>query len=106
MGTNLLRGTGVAVAVLGVLFGTAAWAETRASQVTDAGSTIVVYQGLRIQVAVSDRYARYYPRGQWLLLDTEMSATGGPISIPRSAFAVRTPGRHPLHRLTSCRAAT
>ncbi len=92
MGTNLLRGTGVAVAVLGALFGTAAWAETRASQVSDAGTTIAVYQGPRIQVAVSDRYARYYPGGQWLLLDTEMSATGGPISIPRSAFAVRTPG--------------
>lgn len=91
MRVNFLRGTGATVAALGALFGTAAQAETPASHVTDAGTTIAVYQGPRIQVAISDRYARYYPEGQWLLLDTEMSATGGPISIPRSAIAVRTP---------------
>lgn len=92
MRMNFLRGTGAAVAALGALFGTAARAETPASTATDAGSTIAVYQGPRIQVAVSDQYARYHPEGQWLMLDAEMSATGGPISIPRSGVAVRTPG--------------
>jgi hypothetical protein len=91
MRTDLLRGAGVAVAALGALFGTAAWAERAASRVTDAGATTFVYRGPRIQVAVSDQYARYHPEGPWLMLDAEMSATGGPISIPRSAVAVRTP---------------
>ena len=91
MRTNLLRGAGVAVAALGALSGTAARAGTPPSQITDAGATTSVYRGPRIQVAISDQYARYYPEGRWLLLDTEMSASGGPISIPRSAIAVRTP---------------
>jgi hypothetical protein len=88
---NLLRGMGVAAAALGALFGTAALAETSAASVSDAGATIVVYRGPRIQVAISDKYARYHPEGNWLMLDTEMAATGGPIGIPRSAIAVRTP---------------
>ncbi len=91
MRKNSLRGMGVAVAALSALFGTPAGAQTPASQGTDAGATTVVYRGPRIQVAVSDLYARYHPAGQWLLLDTEWSAAGGPISIPRSAVAVRTP---------------
>jgi hypothetical protein len=92
MRMSLLRGTGMAVAALAALFGTTARAETRTSHGADAGATIAVYKGPRIQVAISDRYARYYPGGQWLLLDIEMSATGGPISISRSEIAVRTPG--------------
>ncbi len=92
MRMTILRCTGVAVAAFGALLGTGARAETPVSQVRQAGATIVVYQGPRIQVAVSDLYARYHPEGRWLLLDTEMSATGGPISIPRREIAVRTPG--------------
>lgn len=91
MSTGLLRGTGATAVALAALAGTAAPAETPLSPATDAGSTIAVYQGPRIQVAISDQYARYHPEGQWLLLDTEMSATGGPISIPRGEIAVRTP---------------
>lgn len=91
MRMTFLRGTGAAVAAFGALFGAAARAATPASHATGAGATIAVYQGPRIQVAISDQYARYCPGGHWLLLDAEMSATGAPISIPRSAVAVRTP---------------
>jgi hypothetical protein len=88
---SLLRGAGVGTAALAALFGAAAWAQAPASQITDAGATTVVYKGPRIQVAISFLYARYHPEGKWLLLDTEMAAAGGPITIPRSAVAVRTP---------------
>ncbi|MDD5564367.1 MAG: hypothetical protein PHQ91_11695 [Thermoanaerobaculaceae bacterium] len=92
MRVSVVCGTGAAVAALGAMFGTTVRAETRVAPATDAGSTIAVYQGPRIQVAISDQYAHYHPEGRWLLLDTEMNAVGGPINIPRSAFAVRTPG--------------
>ena len=91
MTTGLLRGAGVAVVALATLAGTVALGANPPSPATGAGSTISVYQGPRIQIALSDQYARYHPEGQWLLLDTEMSATGGPINIPRSEIAVRTP---------------
>ncbi len=92
MRMTFLRGMGAGAAGLGALFGAAARAQTPASHAVDAGATVAVYQGPRIQVAISDRFARYHPEGHWLLLDAEMSATGGPISIPRSEIAVRTPG--------------
>jgi len=91
MGTYLRRRAWVPLAAVAALVGTAAGAETSASHFSDAGATTVVYRGPRIQVAVSWRYARYHPEGTWLMLDTEMSAFGGPIGIPRGAFAVRTP---------------
>ena len=91
MRVTLLRTTGVGVAALGALFAAVARAQTSPLPATDAGATTAVYRGSRIQVAVSDLYARYHPEGQWLLLDTEWGAAGGPISIPRSAIAVRTP---------------
>jgi hypothetical protein len=92
MRTNLLRGMGVAVAAFGALFGTTAWADTSpAAQLTQVGATAILYKGPQIRVVVSDRYARYNPGGNWLLLDTAMTATSEPIGIPRSAIAVRTP---------------
>jgi hypothetical protein len=92
MRTNLVRCMGVVVASLGALFGTVTLAGAApASPVEDTGATTVVYKGARIQVAISCLYARYHPEGNWLLLDTEMTAHGGPIGIPRSNIAVRTP---------------
>jgi hypothetical protein len=92
MRSNLFRGTGVAVAALGALFGTAAWADTTpVAQLTQVGATAIVYKGPQIEVVVSDRFARYNPEGNWLMLDTAMTATSEPIGIPRSAIAVRTP---------------
>jgi hypothetical protein len=89
---NLVRSVVAAVAALGALTGTAAWAGTTgAAEISLAGATTVVYRGSRVQVAVSCRYARYHPEGKWLMLDTEMTAFGGPIQIPRTAIAVRTP---------------
>ena len=92
MTKSLLRGAAAGAAALAALFGTAAWAQESATpSISDAGATTVVYRGPQIQVAISFRYARYHPEGKWLLLDTEMAAAGGPITIPRSAIAVRTP---------------
>jgi hypothetical protein len=93
MKTNLLRRTGLAVLAFGVVFATAAVADTApASRLTQVGATAILYKGPEIQVVVSDRYARYNPEGRWLLLDTAMTASSNPIEIPRSAIAVRTPG--------------
>jgi hypothetical protein len=92
MRTDLLRRTGVAVAGLGALLGTAAaTAAAPTSQLTQVGATAIVYKGPQINVVVSDRFARYNPEGKWLLLDTAMTATSDPVEIPRSAIAVRTP---------------
>jgi hypothetical protein len=85
------RGAAVGTAALVALFGTTAWAQAPASQTSQSNTTPVVYKGPRIQVAISTLYARYHPEGKWLLLDAEMAASGGPITIPRSAIAVRTP---------------
>lgn len=60
-------------------------------EVTQAGSTAVVYQGPQLDVAVSYRFPRLNPEGKWLLLDTTMAATKGPLLIPRSAIFLRTP---------------
>lgn len=92
MRTNVLRATGVAVASLSALLGTAALASAApASIIENPGPTIAVYKGPRIQVAISCLYARYHPEGHWLLLDAEMTAHGGVIGIPRGNIAVRTP---------------
>jgi hypothetical protein len=92
MTINIMRRVGVAVAASGALFGAAAWADpTPASQLTQVGATAIVYKGPQINVVVSDRFARYNPEGNWLMLDTAMTATGEPIGIPRGAIAVRTP---------------
>ena len=91
--TNPLRRAGVGLATLGVLLGTVALAGPAfASNVADLGGDTVIYRGPRIQVVVSFPYARYHPYGKWLILDTEMGASGGVTGIPRGAFAVRTPG--------------
>ncbi len=92
METNLLRRTATAVAACGALIGAAAAAGAApASQLTQAGATVIVYRGPQIQVVVSDRFARSNPEGKWLLLETEMTATKEPLEVTRSAIAVRTP---------------
>jgi hypothetical protein len=93
MKTDIARRMGVAVAALAALFGTTAFAGTNSESqtVTQVGATAVLYRGPQVNVVISDRFARYNPTGNWLLLDTAMTATGDPIGIPRGAIAVRTP---------------
>ena len=92
MKTGLLRRCGIAAAALGVVVGGSVRPRLAlAAEVEDVGATTVFYNGPRIQVAVSWKYAKYHPEGRWLLLDTEMGSFGGPIGIPRSDVAVRTP---------------
>jgi hypothetical protein len=92
MTTNVLRRAGVLAAALVTLLGTAAVADTgSASELTQVGATAVLYRGPQIRVVVSDRYARYNPHGNWLFLDTAMTATKEPIEIPRAAITVHTP---------------
>ncbi len=91
MRTRVLAGAGAALTA-GALVAAAGWADGGAGpRTSEAGATTVFYKGPRIQVAVSCRYPRYHPVGNWLLLDVEMGAAGGPIRIPRGAVAVRTP---------------
>ena len=90
MSVNFMRGAGLVAISLGALAAPSG-AAVLAVGASDPGAATVTYRGPRIQVAISDRYARYHPGGPWLLLDAEMGATGGVISIPRRAIAVRTP---------------
>ncbi len=91
MRTNPLLRIGIAVVAAATLAGTA-WAERATdSTLRQVGATAVLYKGPDINVVVSNRFARYNPEGQWLLLDTVMNATSAPLEIPRGAIAVRTP---------------
>ncbi len=82
----------VAVAGLSLLCDAAVWAATAPDpQLTNVGATAVVYKGPQVDVALSYRFAKLYPTGRWLLLDTAMTAATDPIEIPRAAVSLRTP---------------
>jgi hypothetical protein len=85
------RGVVVAAAFT-MLFGGAAFADTGSTpQISKVAPAAVVYRGAQVDVALSYRFAEANPRGNWLLLDTVLTAATSPIEVPRSAFAVRTP---------------
>lgn len=92
MNRNLLRLFGVAAAaVSGLLFGAVAAANTApTAEFRQVGATAIVYKGPQVDVALSYRFARLNPSGNWLLLDTAMTANA-PIELPRTAISVRTP---------------
>jgi hypothetical protein len=83
----VLSGLGV-----GLLFSAAASAhETVSPEVRQVGATAVVYKGPQVEVALSYRYVKNNLKGDWLFLDTEMTASTAPLEIPRAAFSLRTP---------------
>ncbi len=89
---SLRRWTVALVAVVALLPGSALRAEARSvDRVEQAGRTAVVYSGPQLQIAVSYKFFELNPEGNWLLLDATMAATRGPLVIPRSALALRTP---------------
>lgn len=93
MNKSLLRHAGlVAAAVVFLLCGVVSWADANpTSEVKQVGATAILYRGPQVQVAVSYRSPKLNPGGSWLMLDAAMTATKGPIEIPRSAISVRVP---------------
>jgi hypothetical protein len=92
MNRNLLRLFGVAAAALsGLLFAAVAAANTTpTAELRQVGATAIVYKGPQVDVALSYRFAKLNASGNWLLLDTAMTATA-PVELPRTAISVRTP---------------
>jgi hypothetical protein len=93
MNRNLLRLFGVAAAAASsILFGAVAVANTTpTADLRQVGATAIVYKGPQVDVALSYRFAKLNPGGNWLLLDTAMTAIA-PVELPRTAISVRTPG--------------
>jgi len=78
---------------LSLLCDAAVWAHTPPvplETTKQVGATAIVYKGPQVDIALSYRYAKNNPSGNWLMLDTAMTAST-PIEIARSAIAVRTP---------------
>jgi hypothetical protein len=88
----LSRHLGVVVlAVSSFLFGAMALANTPPSaDIKQVGATAIVYKGPQIDAALSYRFAKLNPSGNWLLLDTAMTATAS-VELQRTAISVRTP---------------
>ena len=93
MNRQRLRHLGVlGAAGIGLLLAAAASAhETMTPELRQVGATAVVYKDPLVNIAISYRYAKNNVRGNWLFLDTAMTASKEPLEIPRSAFALRTP---------------
>ena len=94
MKNDFLRNRWLLAAIgLSLLCDAAAWAHTPPvllETMKQVGATAIVYKGPQVDVALSYRYAKNNPSGNWLMLDTAMTAST-PIEIARSAIAVRTP---------------
>jgi hypothetical protein len=89
---RLFRNGVVMVAGFALLSGTIAAADTAARpQLTRVAPAALVYRGTQVDLALSYRFAKDNPRGNWLLLDTVMTAAAAPLEVPRQAFALRTP---------------
>jgi hypothetical protein len=61
-------------------------------EIKQVGRTAIVYKGPQIDLALSYHFPAGNPGGQWLLLDTSMTASRDPVEVRRDAIAVRTPG--------------
>jgi hypothetical protein len=82
----------VAAAAALLLVPAIGWADASpVSEVKQVGATAVLYRGPQVKVAISYRSPRLNPALDWLMLDAAMTATLGPIEIPRNAVSVRTP---------------
>ncbi len=85
-------GASAVAAGLAALLAVAARADTRLIPETrQVGATAIVYHGPTLNVALSYRFPKLNPSGEWLMLDTAMTATSDPVEVPRTAIAVRTP---------------
>ncbi len=95
MKNNLLRHTWlVAVIGLGLMSDAPAWAHATpiaAESTKQVGATAIVYKGPQLNLVLSYRFAKNNPEGDWLILDTVMTAAAFPLEIPRTAISVRTP---------------
>jgi hypothetical protein len=93
MNRNVLRLFGAAAAAASsLLFGAVAGAKTtQTADLRQVGATSIVYHGPQVDIAMSYRYPKLNPEGQWLMLDTTMAATRDPIEVPRTAVSLRTP---------------
>ncbi len=93
MSTHFRIRAELAVAVAAaMLFAAVASAKSEPrAELERVGATAIVYRGPQVDVALSYRFAKYNPNGNWLLLETVMTAESDPVDIPRGAIAVRTP---------------
>ena len=79
---------------LSLLCEAAVWAHAEPvalETVKQVGATAIVYKGPQVEVVVSYRFASQNPAGNWLFLDTLMTAATEPIELMRTEISVRTP---------------
>lgn len=86
---SYLRGLAVAGAALVVA--TAALAARPTEELRAVGATAMIYKGPLVQVALSYKFPKLVASGDWLFLDTVITATQEPLEISRTAVSVRTP---------------
>jgi hypothetical protein len=55
------------------------------------GKTVVLYQDAKLDIVVSYRFAAQNPKGDWLFLDTFMTANQDPLAIKRAEVTLLTP---------------
>ena len=80
----------VAAALLLLGAAVASAGPTVTEETRQAGATVIVYTGPKIDIAISYRFVKLNPSGTWFFLDTAMTASA-PIEIPRTAISLRTP---------------
>ena len=79
---------------LSLLCDASVWAHTTPTALEttkQVGATAIVYKGPQVDLALSYRFAKQNANGNWLMLDTVMTAAAVPLEIPRAAISVRTP---------------
>ncbi len=84
----------LAAVALSLVCDASVWAHTTVDPVESTkqvGATAIVYKGPQVNVALSYRFAKNNPEGDWLLLDTVMTAAAAPVEVPRSAISLRMP---------------
>ncbi|MBZ5589832.1 MAG: hypothetical protein LAO05_14855 [Acidobacteriia bacterium] len=95
MKTYLLRHSWLVGAItLSLLSDAAVWAHTTPiplETTKQVGATAIVYKGPQLDLALSYRFAKQNPTGNWLMLDTVMTAAAAPLEVPRASISVRTP---------------
>ena len=95
MKTNPLRHLWLLSALaLSLYCDAAVWAHTTPvplETTRQVGATAIVYKGPQVELVLSYRFAKQNPTGNWLMLDTVMTAATAPLELPRTAISVRTP---------------
>jgi hypothetical protein len=95
MKTNPLRHLWLLSALaLSLYCDAAVWAHTTPvplETTRQVGATAIVYKGPQVELVLSYRFAKQNPTGNWLMLDTVLTAATAPLELPRTAISVRTP---------------